>query len=325
MGVIHYWKVSEIMDALRGDRDLAIFPECDECLMGMVRDLVDGADEQLRAEIDHVALEILEEAHKVGVTSPVAANQILRQIKRISGVTDPYRQVKEKEMALAQKVFSRLEPFLGKDLRSRIAMAVLGNSLDFFKSPEEALLEIPGQLKNGMTFFRDDVARLERFLSSGPELILYLADNSGEIYFDMPLYEYIHERAKRTVLVVKGGPCLNDLSRNELKAAGLGEKFREVADTGTDGVGIDWEHVSPEFTALVREADLVLSKGMANFETIYSRNLSPPVFFLFKVKCSPLKEYLDAPLGSFCALWRDGHGQPKPGTEFSVASKVTQK
>ena len=34
---------------------------------------------------------------------------------------------------------------------------------------------------------------------------------------------------------------------------------------------------------LLASADLVISKGMANFETLYSRDVAAPVFFLFKV------------------------------------------
>jgi hypothetical protein len=135
---------------------------------------------------------------------------------------------------------------------------------------------------------------------------VYLADNAGEIYFDLPLYEYIRERAGRTVLVVKGGPSMDDLTRAELKSAKLEEKFDEVVDTGTDGVGIDWNRVSREFLELFEAADLVLVKGMANFENVYPRDPSPPVFLLLKLKCQPFQGYLKAPPGSYLALWRDG-------------------
>jgi Uncharacterized conserved protein len=42
--------------------------------------------------------------------------------------------------------------------------------------------------------------------------------------------------------------------------------FGETMDTGTDGAGIDWRHVSPAFWDLVEKADLMVAKGMANFE-----------------------------------------------------------
>lgn len=142
-------------------------------------------------------------------------------------------------------------------------------------------------------------------------MVLYLSDNAGEIYFDYPLYEYIQKRAKRTVLVVKGGATLNDLTRAELHASKLEERFAEVSDTGTDGVGIDWDRVSQEFLGLLKEADLILSKGMANFESLYPRELVSPVFFLFKAKCQPMQAYLSAPAESFWALWYGGKPKGK--------------
>jgi hypothetical protein len=106
------------------------------------------------------------------------------------------------------------------------------------------------------------------------------------------------------VLVVKGGPALNDLTRKELKKSGLEKYIPYVADTGADGAGVDWENVSPEFMELFNSSDVVVAKGMANWETIFPRRLSVPVFFLFKVKCKPLRDYLDAPADSYWALWK---------------------
>lgn len=288
------------------------FPQCVDCLMDLTQQAatqVAGQDPHFRTEAEAVAREILIDAERRGLTSPEAANRILREIKRRSGVSDPYAEFKAKEMAQAQKVFSQLERYVGDDLRSHMSLAVLGNSLDFFMDPDEALSHIPDQIQKGLSFFHDDVARLESFLSEGPGLVLYLTDNAGEIYFDQPLYEYIRDRAARTVLVVKGGPSLNDVTRAEIKVSSLEKRFSEVADTGTDGAGIDWEHVSKEFLDLIDQADLIVAKGMANFESMYPRDLPSPVFFLLKAKCRPMQEYLKAPPESYWALWYDSHSK----------------
>ena len=285
------------------------FPQCVDCLMSLAQSsaaLADSGDKAFQGEVESVARRILEANSHSGLSSPQLAKMILKEIRRLSGVADPYSRFKAREMARAKEIFSHIRDQLETDLRSCVIAAVLGNSLDFFKDPEEALAEIPNLRKTGLLFFRDDIGRLKTFLSKGPELILYLTDNAGEIYFDLPFYAYIRERARRTVLVVKGGPSLNDLTRAELKPAGLEDRFNEVADTGTDGPGIDWDHVSPEFEALVGAADLIVSKGMANFETLYPRDMHAPCFFLFRVKCRAVQDYIKAPADSFCALWRDG-------------------
>jgi uncharacterized protein with ATP-grasp and redox domains len=48
-----------------------------------------------------------------------------------------------------------------------------------------------------------------------------------------------------------------------------------------------------------------MAKGMANFETIPVGPLTAPVFFLFRVKCEPIRQHLDAPAESFWALWHE--------------------
>ena len=125
---------------------------------------------------------------------------------------------------------------------------------------------------------------LEVFLKTKPENVLYLTDNAGEIYFDMPLYEYLKKHCGRIYLVVKGGPSLNDLTRVELQSQKLIGRFDIVADTGTDGAGIDWDNVSREFIDLVASADLIVSKGMANFETLYPKRICCAKLLSFQSK-----------------------------------------
>ena len=285
------------------------FPQCEDCLMSLARNslvLSQPQNAHLLSEAERRAGKIIEESKGRGLTSPEIANKILKEVTRLSGVPDPYVDFKAKEMKVAQAIFSTIESQIGSTLRSRIVLSVLGNSVDFFENPEEALGQIPRHLQRGLDFYLDDIDRLGAFLSKRPGLILFFSDNSGEIYFDIPLFEYIRHCSDRTVLVVKGGPSLNDLTREELHRAGLHNKFEEIIDTGTNGAGICWEDVPKTFMDLVNHCDLILSKGMANFETVYARRLPCPVFFLFKVKCKPVQDYLKAEPDSFVALWKDG-------------------
>jgi uncharacterized protein with ATP-grasp and redox domains len=249
---------------------------------------------------------IIEDAGHNESNSPQIANRMLREIRQITGIDDPYKDFKAREMIQARKIFPTLKDHVAENLRSRASLAVLGNSLDFFNNPEQALADIPHQFNKGISFYYDDLDQLDDFLAKRPQRILYFTDNAGEIYFDLPLYEYLKRHCSQIYLVVKGGPALNDLTRAELRSAKLDNRFDSVADTGTDGAGIDWDHVSGEFRELFTSADLVVSKGMANFETLYPKRFSAPSFYLFKVKCEPIQNYIQAPLNSFLALWKDG-------------------
>ena len=284
-------------------------PQCVDCLISLANRSTAlpgigacNAEKQAQA----AARRIVENTRNGGLSSPQIANRIMREIRNLTGIEDPYGEFKAREMEQAQKIFSSMKNHVGEDLQSCISLAILGNSLDFFKDPEQSLAEVPQQFKQGIAFFRDDIDTLDAFLEKRPERILYLADNAGEIYFDLPLHEYIRRRSGQVFLIVKGGPSLNDLTRVELQSARLEEMFDHVTDTGTDGVGIDWENVSEEFLDLVDGADLIVSKGVANFETLYPREVPPATFYLFKVKCEPIKIHLRAPLDSYLALWKQG-------------------
>jgi uncharacterized protein with ATP-grasp and redox domains len=293
-------------------KPLQPIPQCIDCLTSLAKDaaaLADPADSGLIAEAEIISRNILAEAAHNEWSSPQIANRILRQIRQITGMADPYQDFKAREMDQARKVFSRLRDQVGKDLKSRVKLAALGNSLDFFNNPVQALADVPHQFSNGIAFYRDNLAQLEDFLANKPQRILYLTDNAGEIFFDIPLYDYLKHHCRQIFLVVKGGPSLNDLTRTELHSAKLTDNFDAVADTGTDGAGIDWDQVSMEFLDLVASADLVVSKGLANFETLYPKSISAPSFYLFKVKCEPIQNFIQAPVGSFMALWKAGNSE----------------
>ena len=286
--------------------------QCIDCLISMARDvmtLANADDERLVAKAERISRDILADAQEKDSNSPQLANRILREIRQLTGVEDPYAGFKSREMAQARKIFSQLKHDSADDLRSNASLAALGNSLDFFHNPAQALADIPHLLGNGFAFYRDDLDRLEAFLAQKPRRILYVTDNAGEIYFDIPLYDYLKRHCRHLQLVVKGGPSLNDLTRAELQSGGLQDRFDAVADTGTDGAGIDWDHVSRKFLDLFASADLIISKGMANFETLYPKTFPAASFYLFKVKCEPIQNYIQAPVNSFMALWKDGSNE----------------
>ena len=290
-------------------------PQCIDCLMSLARDVAafaDPGDTSLVAEAERISQDALAAAAQHQSNSPQVANRILREIRRITGIADPYKEFKAREMEHAREILSRLQSPIEKHLKSCARLAALGNSLDFFNNPAQALADIPQRFSNDTLFYRDDLARLEDLLKTQPQRILYLTDNAGEIYFDIPLYDYLKQHCRQIYLVVKGGPALNDLTRAELQSAKLDDRFDAVADTGTDGAGIDWDNVSDEFLEHVASADLIISKGMANFETLYPQDIAAPSFYLFKVKCEPIQNFIHAPVGSFMALWKAGTSETRP-------------
>ena len=290
-------------------KQLEPIPQCVDCLLSLARDvtaLAEATNPETIEKVDRISREIIEDYSNDQCNSPQIANRILREIRQITHKEDPYAEFKSREMAQARNIFPQLKDHIDEHLHSRVCLAALGNSLDFFKNPAQVLADIPDLFNNGISFYYDNLDQLETFLKNKPQRILYLTDNAGEIYFDIPLHDYLKQHCQQIYLVVKGGPALNDLTRLELQTAQLEDRFDNIADTGTDGAGIDWDNVSPEFLELFGSADLIISKGMANFETLYPKNIPVPSFYLLKVKCEPIQNYIQAPVNSFLALWKDG-------------------
>ena len=290
-------------------KPLPPIPQCIDCLMSLAKNAIAVAginDADLVNKAEAVAREILKNAADNRLSSPQLARKIFREIQRLTGVSDPYRQFKAREMAVAREVSAQIQRDHLTGLRSLASLAILGNSLDFFKDPTEALAEVSVLLGTGVSVYYDHIDHLAAFMEKKPGRVLYFSDNAGEIFFDIGLYEYLKARTRNIILVVKGGPSINDLTRDEMPFVDRDDLFNEVADTGSDGAGIDWDNVSKEFLDLVASSDLIISKGMANFETIYPKNIRSPVFFLFKVKCEPIHRFVQAPVGSFIALWKEG-------------------
>ena len=199
-------------------KPLVSFPQCLDCIREMARtasEMAAGPDEAL-VRLAPAPLgpgPFLNEAHKQGLTSPEVANLVMREIaKDHRALKDPYAEFKEKGNGRGPAdIHEQVAQYeVLRTLTGSLSFAVLSNSLDSFKKPDEALSvnSICEQAqKRPCAFHRDDSAVIQTApWPKKPKLMLYLTDNAGEMYFDLPLYDYLRTRAQRLVLVVKGGP-----------------------------------------------------------------------------------------------------------------------
>jgi uncharacterized protein with ATP-grasp and redox domains len=109
--------------------------------------------------------------------------------------------------------------------------------------------------------------------------VLYLADNAGETVFDRLLSEVLNVPV---IYAVKGGPILNDATREDALSAGLGQ-VAEIVETGVDAPGTILSRCSEEFRQIYDEAEMVIAKGQANYETLSEQGSK--VFLLLQTKC----------------------------------------
>jgi len=254
------------------------------------------ADEELRERAREEGLCTLNRLFSYERTAPEIANEIHRVLRGVTNNPDPYRQMKDREIAMSKHLFEEVRRCYGDDLRSCIELAALGNTIDFFKEPDK----VSEDMRKPIAFTIDHVDKFERKLNSAKK-VLYLADNAGECFFDLPLIEKMREVAQVTY-VVKGFPVQNDITLEDLSKAGLMEKVGEVITTGTDTVGVDFCSVSEEFRTEFEQSGLIFAKGMGHYEMLSEQPIYGKIAYCFMTKCQTIADSLKVSLNSFIAM-----------------------
>jgi hypothetical protein len=255
-------------------------------------------DPRLRVKAIDQGLKLLGHQFSTGKTSIAVATLLHRVVREVTGNVDPYSRMKEAEVAMAKRLRRGWQANHEGSLKSRIVLAVRGNNIDFFKD----MKQIKEGLRMPVEFAIDDTMQLERKLENA-KAILYLADNAGEVFFDLPLVERLEDFAPVTY-VVKDSPVQNDITLDDLERFGLAEELSRVITTGTDTPGVDMAMASEEFKTEFEAADLVLAKGMGYWETLSELPPRGKVFYLLKAKCKPVADSLGVALNSYVALLR---------------------
>ena len=281
---------------------MKLYSECYQCLYSLVVQAVTMAteDEQLREKAKKEGLKILDEDFSYDAVSIVVASKMHHAIKEIAGNPDPYRLMKDAEIKTAHELYLKVRGSFGDTFKDLLVLSVLGNTLDFFRSVED--------IKNNMNdvkhieFTIDDSDRFEMLLKRAPK-VLYLADNTGEMFFDLPLVKWMRQYS--TVLyVVKSLPVQNDITLEEIRKAGLEDELSPVITTGTATPGIDFSQASEQFIDEYNTADLIFAKGMGYYESLSELPESGRVLHCLVAKCEPVADSLNVPLNSYVAMLR---------------------
>ena len=231
--------------------------------------------------------------------SPALAAGTNELLRRYYGL-EPDRFRAEKEASNAF-VVARME-----DLRNRVRsaedpvlaalqFAILGNYLDFSALGDKVSFEALDRMLEEaleMPLDTETVNRFKKELETGKTL-LYLTDNAGEIGFDRICAEVLRERYPHLEITfcVRGGFAMNDATRED--AAVVGIDF-PVIDNGSDIAGLIPEMLGEEARNALETADVILSKGMANTETLYGSGYN--IYFAFLVKCDKFERIFQQPL-----------------------------
>ena len=227
---------------------------------------------------------------------PAIAQKVHRIVRGVTGVADPYLEVKGRYNRLTMAMYPELKEKIAASadpIETAIRLAIAGNIIDFGVNSSVSEDLVAETIARSQTDPLDlDAVRDFKQAVAQAKDILYLADNAGEIVFDRLLIEQMP--TEKTTLAVRGAPILNDVLRADAEMVGLTDLV-EVIDNGTDAPGTILELCSSDFRRRFETADLIISKGQGNFETLNESDRD--IFFLLRPKCTVLARHLDMPLG----------------------------
>ncbi|MFC2145586.1 DUF89 domain-containing protein [Actinomycetota bacterium] len=259
-----------------------------------------GADEKQSTETLRELFKILADID-FDDTPAANANDVYKIVARVTGIKDPYKDVKRKYNAAALKLYPKLEEIVKEaddGLHAAAKIAVAGNVIDYgihiIDGRKVDLDSVIAEVKN-IPLAIDDFNYFVKELKK-TDKILYIADNSGEIVFDKVFISELAALGKKVILAVKSGPILNDATIEDAREAGL-DNIAQIIETGCDCIGLDFRTCTKEFLKEFESAGIIISKGQGNVESLDGVK-GKKIYFLLKAKCEIMArelgvEYLD--------------------------------
>ena len=230
------------------------------------------------------------------ITSPEVIEPIMDRIMAATDNADPLSFEKEKQNELLMELYPQLKHIVDASenpLQTAAHMAILGNAIDIMLLNGTADIQkiITDQLahplpQDALKAFEDKLA-----ISSS---VLYFGDNAGEIVLDKLFIETLKEKYEPDIVyVVRGIPALNDATLKDAMSVGM-DTLVTVMENGIDGPlpGTRLSRCSREIKDFYQKADLVISKGGGNFDTLEEEQkvLKKNITYMLLSKCHPYHE-----------------------------------
>ena len=274
---------------------------CLECIPCFVRQALESTRFVTDDEAVHekVLREVLRMAAELDMREcpPAMGRRIHTLIKQLTGKADPYAEAKRHFNDMALKLYPELkrEVESAEDpLETAVKLAIAGNIIDFGPAGSIHADHVHEAISHALATPLDEGTLQEfRRRVRDAQSILYLGDNTGEIVFDRLLIEELPRQ--KVTFVVRGGPIINDVTREDAETAGLTELV-EVIDNGSDAPGTILPTCPEEFRQRFTDADLVIAKGQGNYESLSEADRE--IYFALKAKCPVIARHLNCEIGS---------------------------
>lgn len=274
---------------------LGMNPTCLACLVSKQLSLPESAGETVGLQYLRSMLRLAADAPDE-LTAP-ELNSMLDKLRIDTfGEAEDYTERKSR----FNRLMLSLEPELADavaaapdSLRRAVGFAVAANYIDFHavESVDESALR--SLLYGDVNIDGGAYDYLCRELARAKQLV-YLTDNCGEIVADKLLLAEIralHPQLAVTI-IVRGGDAAGDATLPDALEVGL-DKLAPVISNGTRVAGTPLRIISAEARAALENADLIISKGQGNFETLCGSGLN--IVYLFLCKCNMFAARFNVP------------------------------
>lgn len=244
-------------------------------------------DENVKSDYMREVLRIIADAPEE-VTAPVVIADINRLHHKYFGEAYSFDRLKTEynqymlaeEAGIYQDILTSSDPLL-----TALKIARAGNYIDFGAMGTIDNSKLQSLLSSAKEEFIDpaEYAIFKKELHDASQLV-YLTDNCGEIVLDKLLIRIIKELRPGLDLtvIVRGQPVLNDATLEDAAMCGL-TALTKVIGNGTQIAGTQPELISSEARHYLEKADLIISKGQGNFETLHGSGFN--IYYMFLCKC----------------------------------------
>ncbi|NMB33788.1 MAG: DUF89 family protein [Clostridium sp.] len=275
---------------------MEVFLECLPCFLKQAleasRMATSDKDVQVRIMKETAALVCDFERYKC---SPQLGREMHQIVKKHTGNSDPYRDIKDQNIKNALEVYPWLKHFLFKKtdrLYWGLKIAAAGNIID---SAIYADIDIKGCVEKEVErkFAVCDIKEFSDKMMHAKNLLI-VADNAGETVFDRVFIEEVLNLD--ITYAVRAEPIINDATIEDARESGLG-RCTNLISTGCNAPGLIIEECDKKFLDLFYDADIVVSKGQGNFESLSDEKRA--IFFLLKAKCPVVAENLGVAVNDY--------------------------
>jgi len=274
-----------------------------ECIPCFINQSLEAArmatdDEKIQTDVLIAVMKYLQNA-PLDNSPPELSREVHKIIREITDCNDPYNKVKNKSNNMIKNDYNHLKKLVNQSddsLLTAIKLSIIGNVIDFGTMNRFIVNDmIKKSIKQEF-----DTASYDYFkrILDKSDTVLYLADNTGEIFFDKLLIEELSKRKKHIIYAVKANPIINDALVSDAKFAEI-DKFAEIIEIDSEqdisSPGMIVSYASKKFLEVFYSSDMIISKGQGNYEGL--SQIDREVFFMLVVKCPLVADDIKSVVG----------------------------